>query len=476
MKQTTLRTETITPNDNISIPIGSILAVQKYFEKLGLAAVFEKYKQRGLELPSIVQALVSYKLTENLSISRASDWINRDEVLEMFSLRAFEQRVLYRDLATVGSNHEEVIADLQDCLFRVYDFEHTNTNLDWTSLVLHGDKSPIGKYGYSRDHRPDKKQITLGLAELAHPINVPYGLTVKEGNVNDMKHFKDTYNQIRGKLREDSLVIFDKGALSKDNLGFILKDKMKYLTAKKLNKSDDKRIKAFDKSKAELVDNENGVYGIKYKKPSRYSYFFFSERLQQDQIAAKRRRALRKFLEAKQLQDCLDRNRKLPKKFRINNELVDVTYSYQTKLKELGEDEARKYIERASLNGREGFFCLLSAENLTLSEALATYRKKDSIEKIINSLKNEIEIKPLRVWTENSIKGALIIGFIAQVIISLIRYEHVELKQTSTKFIKISLMNLTVTVEQTQQRRKRRIYSNFDPINELILAQNQAVT
>jgi transposase len=43
--------------------------------------------------------------------------------------------------------------------------------MDWTSIVLHGDKSSLGKYGYSRDHRPDKKQVTLGIAELADPIN-----------------------------------------------------------------------------------------------------------------------------------------------------------------------------------------------------------------------------------------------------------------------------------------------------------------
>jgi len=57
-------------------------------------------------------------------------------------------------------------------------------------------------------------------------------------------------------MKSGSLIIFDKGAHSKDNLDLILADKMKYLTAKKLNASDDKRIKEFDKSKAELVDAE----------------------------------------------------------------------------------------------------------------------------------------------------------------------------------------------------------------------------
>ncbi|MDN7026232.1 hypothetical protein FGU65_15325, partial [Methanoculleus sp. FWC-SCC1] len=42
-------------------------------------------------------------------------------------------------------------------------------NMDWTSIVLHGTAAKLGKYGYSRDHRPDKKQITVGVTELADP-------------------------------------------------------------------------------------------------------------------------------------------------------------------------------------------------------------------------------------------------------------------------------------------------------------------
>ena len=113
---------------------------------------------------------------------------------------------------------------------------------------------------------------------------------------------------------------------------------------------------------------------------------------------------------------------------------------------------------------------------MTLKEALETYRLKDSIEKIMNSMKNEIEIKPVRVWSDNAIYGALIIGFLAQLFVSVIRYMHEELKHTSTKFIKISLMNLTVTVEYLLNDKKRFIYANFDTINRVILNRKYAKT
>lgn len=475
MKQAKLRTYEIIPNDNICFPIGTILAVKKQYEKLDFSGIFEKHKKKGRDINCLIQALLSYKLTENFSISKASEWINRDEVLETFDLGKFEERTLFRTLENIGKNREEIIANIQDRLFQTYDFEHTDINLDWTSLVLFGDKCKLGKYGYSRDHRPDKKQITVGVGELTEPINVPIGLTVKKGNLHDSKHFIDTYQQIKRKLKPDSLVIFDKGAHSKENLNLILADKMKYLTSKKLNTSDDKRIKEFDKSKAELVDAEKGIYGIKFVKPSSIDYFYFSETLQKDQLKSQARKALRKLQEAKEIQNSIDNNRQLPMKFRINNVLIDIAYSYQTKLGELTDEEALKLVENAIITGREGFFCIKSSENLTLQQALQTYRKKDSIEKIFNSLKNEIEIKPLRVWSDNSIYGALIIGFIAQLFISLIRYEFKKLKNISTKFVKNSLMNLTVTVKFRKNEPKKYILANFDPINKLILVQNQGI-
>jgi transposase len=475
-RQTKLRTECIPLSENKSYPVGTILAVQGVFSRLGLFEVFKKHKGRGICLASLVEAAVSYKLVENFSMSKASLWVNQPEMLETFHLRPFEERTMFRVLEILGENREEILYDLQECLFKTFDFEHTDVNLDWTSIVLYGDKCSLGKFGYSRDHRPDKRQLTLGLAELAHPINVPIGLTVNRGNVCDVRHFTDTYGQVRGRLRTGSRVIFDKGAHSKENVDLILADKMKYLTSKKLNTSDDLRIKEFSKSRAELVDAEDKVCGIKYVKPNSIDYFFFSETLKKQQLEARKRIAFRKLHEAQEIQACLDHKRGLPLKYCLRNALVDVKYFVQTRLHKMTEKEALEHVYLDSLNGREGFFCLKSSEDLTLKEALETYRRKDSIEKLIHSLKNEIEIKPVRVWSENSVYGALLVGFLAQLVISLLRYMYVELKHTCTKFIKKSLTNLTVTVEKTKNSARRLIYSNFDPLNTVILGQNTTFT
>lgn len=474
MTQTTLRTNSIEWNTNISFPIGTALAVKKYSEKLDFVHILGKHKKRGIPLANLLNALLTYRLTENQSMVRGFEWISRPDVLHEFSLERFEQRTLFRVLETLGENHEEILFDLQDTLFSMYDFPHTNAVFDWTSLVLWGNQAELGEYGYSRDHRPDKKQVTLGLAGLAPPINVPFGLTIQAGNVPDQSHFPITFNLAKRKLKSGSWVVFDRGANSKDNLDLVLARKLKYLTAKTLNTSDDRLIRTFWQHDPEQV--KEGVWGFIQEFPSRYNYFMFSQELKEQSIEAKYRTAARLLAEAKAIQRSIDLRRELPKRFRIHNPLVDVKYSFQTKLNELSEAEAQALVEKAALNGREGFFCLTSSEKLTLQEALRIYREKDVIEKMFQSLKNDINIKPLRVWTEKSMRGAILVGFLAQLIISLMRYDHRSLAQVAPKFIKISLSNLTVTVEKLAQRKKRRIFSNFDATNWLIVGQNEALT
>ena len=139
--KTKIRAFPTIPNKNICLPIGSTLAVQYFFEKLNFSDIFNKHKSRGLDLNSLLIGLVSYKLTENFSIKEAGKWLNQEEILDILNLKNFNERALYRALETLGHNKDVILPDILNSLFSVYNFEETDLNLDWTSLVLHGTKS-----------------------------------------------------------------------------------------------------------------------------------------------------------------------------------------------------------------------------------------------------------------------------------------------------------------------------------------------
>jgi len=83
------------PNKNICVPIGPILVVQYFYEKLNFCDIFGKHKSKGLDLNSLLIGLLSYKLTENFSIKEAGKWLNQKEILDILHLESFHERVLY---------------------------------------------------------------------------------------------------------------------------------------------------------------------------------------------------------------------------------------------------------------------------------------------------------------------------------------------------------------------------------------------
>ena len=444
--------------------------VDDWYERLGLSRVIGPLKTKGIDLDALVRGLVAYKLGDNFSVLQASEWLNRPEMLEQYELRSFDEKTLYRTVELLGHHRERIIHALQDSVLKLLGRPRTDVLLDWTSIVYYGDMAKLAKHGYSRDHHPGERQLTLGAALLGPPYDVPIGMTVEAGNVNDQTHMQTTYGQVRRFLEPGSLVVFDRGANDKGNLERIELDGNDYLTAKKLNQSDDQYFVSFSKDAWERIDAVDGVYALKKKFPSRVNYYFFSEKLRRDNLKSCRKKAERLLAEAKAIQDSLDKGRKLPKRFRINNPLVDVKYDYQTRLADLPEEEALRLLLDEVVTGREGCFCITSNRDMPGAEALRIYRAKDAVEKLFHSLKSEIEIKPVRVWTEDAVYGVLLIGLIAQVMISLTRHFVKPARRMSTKFIIAALQKLTVTLVSMADGRRKRFYSNFDPINRAILA------
>ena len=325
-KQSRLRTSQLTPNENKSFSIGTMLMVDDLYERLNLEAVVGRHKDRGISLDALVRGMLAYKLGDNFSVLQAGEWLNRPEVLEHYSLPKFHVKTLYRAIETIGRNRERIVRELQDAVLKLLDVPSTDVVMDWTSIVYYGDMASLAKYGYSRDHRPDKKQVTLGVAQLAPPVNVPIAMTIEAGNINDQAHFRRTYDQVRNVLDDRSLVVFDKGANDKKNLENIVLDRNDYLTSKKLNASDDAVFQAFNESAWERIDD--GVHALKKTFPSRVNYYFFSEKLKGEHLASRRRKAERLLAETRTIQDSLDKGKRLQRRFRINNPPVDLHYDY----------------------------------------------------------------------------------------------------------------------------------------------------
>jgi transposase len=74
-------------------------------------------------------------------------------------------------------------------------------HLDTTTLSLYGDyanyssASPLPALGYSKDHRPDLKQVTLSLTQTSEG-NIPLWFEALDGNSSDKSSFQHTVRAI----------------------------------------------------------------------------------------------------------------------------------------------------------------------------------------------------------------------------------------------------------------------------------------
>lgn len=467
------------PN-NKSFSFGTYALVKKYYSKLELFDVIDKLKSKGVPLDKLVKGQTTYKISHNLSVHKCAGWMNQPHILNQFQLKGFHEKTLYRSLEILGQNEELVLLGIRNKLFSKYKFRHTNINLDWSSLVLHGRASPLGKHGFSSDRRPDKEQITFGVGELRRPINIPFVLTVKEGNVPSKTHFKDTFSRSVKHLKLKSLIVIDRGANTKKNKELIRDKKMHYLTARILSGKDDKIISEFSKLEAKKIvrvrnkrtKEKETIYCKKSKSGDEFLYTCFSPKLYEQHITTKQKRIDEDMEMIKQLSEKLKAGKKLKlkqKSINLPDKIITQKVLIQEKLIRSSDKQLREHLEHIRLNGREGIYILESSKNLTEKQAIEIYKSKDSIEKTMHSLKNEIEIKPSRVWTESSIKGALIIGFLAQLFISLARFESEKLKLLSTTTILESLKNLTLTIKNSGKGLIEQIISNVDWISKEIL-------
>ena len=468
-KQTRLRTSEVRVNENKSVPIGNIILTEAFFERFGLYGLIRGMKAKGVDLGKLAEMMTAYKLGDNFSILRCHEFSMQRPVREYTGLPEFSVKTFYRAVETLGENREQIITHFRRTFLKMYGPEITNMIFDWTSLIYFGSKPDLAMHGHSRDGHPEECQMTVGIAQLTKPLCVPIGMTVMPGNMQDGKHMRHTYDQVKDDLSRGSVMTFDAGASHKDVLDTIIADGRHFLTRKRLNKSDDRIFAEFSRDTWECIDPEKGEYCMKKRFPSRVNYYFFSAALKELEMKGVEKRAVKKLREAKEVQNDIEKGKKLRKRYQIDNVLIKATISLQTKLADITDEEALTILRKDGTTGREGFFCLVSDRDTDPRTARSLYRDKDIIEKLFSSMKSDIGIRPIRTWTENGVYGVLLIGFLAQAIVSVTRFLSEPVSSAATKFITDAMQKLILTAERGPDGRERRILSNFNPLNTAIL-------
>jgi len=207
-----------------SLEHGSIIFWQKIWDELGLSKIIKsqvklKNKRIKLEVEKYVQMMVINRCVDPLSKLGVTRWIERTCYKDMAGYKDldFDVTYFYRSMDYLL----KVKDDLEFAIFeKLKDLFSVNVKLtfyDITSSYFYTENCEIGKNGYSRDNRPDREQIVIGVVTSFEGYPIKH--YVFEGNRKDETTVKQVVKQLKSEYNiEDTTFVGDRGMITKLNL------------------------------------------------------------------------------------------------------------------------------------------------------------------------------------------------------------------------------------------------------------------
>ena len=140
-----------------------------------------------------------------------------------------EQR-LYRALDALLPHKEALEVYLKGRLGELFGLEYDLLLYDVTSTYFEGEAkgNPLAQRGYSRDHRPDCKQVCIAL--VVSKCGIPLGYEVFAGNRSDVTTLQEIVTVLERRYGQaDRIWVVDRGMVSEKNLKFLREGQRRYI-------------------------------------------------------------------------------------------------------------------------------------------------------------------------------------------------------------------------------------------------------
>ena len=198
------------------------------WRRLGLHRFFEEHAHRGRE--QIDWATVACILSLGRFCAQASElalsehWYAStalDDLLGITAPDVYDNR-LYRGLDALLPLREQLFGHLRERYRTLFGSGFEFLLYDVTSTYFEGqcERNPQAQRGYSRDSRPDCKQVCIGL--VVTPEGLPLAYEVFAGNRSDVTTVEDIVELMEQKYgRAERIWAMDRGLVSEENLDYL---------------------------------------------------------------------------------------------------------------------------------------------------------------------------------------------------------------------------------------------------------------
>jgi transposase len=403
---------------------GHVFALLEIWKQLKIGTILkQKAKETGqtFDLEAHIRLMVVNRVCDPTSKLGLLQWLegvylpglNRDEVEYHHLLRAMDWLIDHK---------EEIEKKVANRLLTLFHQELDLVFYDITSSYFEGDHSivaeDIRRYGYSRDHRPDRRQVVIGMVMTRD--GTPLCHHVFHGATPD----KSTVREVVGDLKDRfglKRVVFvgDRGMLSEENLEYLLEQDLGFIVCHRLRQNNE--IKELITTTHESLDTDPRA-GEQYREEEREGVKFVVayDPAVASEVRKRREAALEKANAF--IQDVRSRLRKAREGTTRGRPLTPEGALFQVRdyLKrhnilrcytlELGPQQGLRVSSDSQARHWEKLIdgklvVETTLRDLPPDEVIRRYKELQIIERGFRSLKSTLKLRPFYHWTERRIRA-----------------------------------------------------------------------
>jgi hypothetical protein len=405
------------------VRIGPVLVFERLWQQLGFPKIFQRLlaeRKFEFDVERAVFLTVLHRLFASGSDRAAEVWRGKYAIAGVEKLQLHH---LYRAMAYLGEPLPEkeqagatpfaprTVKDLvEEALFRQSRDLFSGLDLvffDTTSIYFEGEGGEtIGEYGHSKDHRPDRKQMVVGV--ILDGEGRPVCCELWPGNTADVTTLIPIVDRLKQRFSIDSIcVVADRGMISRETIAQLqaADRQVRYLLGARL-----RSVKEIRENVLRRAGRYHEVYGLKTnsKDPAP---------LKVKEVGVADRRYI----------VCLNEDQ--AKKDRIDRQAIVAALRDQLKrgAKSLvGNKGYRKFVKTGSGGGFEideakiegearfdGKWVLQTDTELTPAECALKYKELWMVERLFRSMKSILETRPIYHQCDETIRGHVFCSFLA---------------------------------------------------------------
>lgn len=237
------------------------------WRRLGLHEFFEAKARQGREQVNWATVTCILSLgrfcAQSSELALSEHWYVTtalDDLLGVSAEDVYDNR-LYRGLDELLPLRDEIFGHLRERYRSLFGSRFEFLLYDVTSTYFEGqaERNPQAQRGYSRDKRPDCKQVCIGL--VVTPEGLPLAYEVFAGNRADVTTVEDIVDLMERKYgRAERIWAMDRGMVSEDNLDYLRERDALYIVGTPKG-----RLRQFERELHESKDWKQVEPGVEVK-------------------------------------------------------------------------------------------------------------------------------------------------------------------------------------------------------------------